>query len=144
MDQMSSFGPEFKIESIRLGYFTIVNTQTGGYRTFRIRRQDDSSPFCPGKHIVGLLNGPDNEGHYKSFAFIDDEGANAWRRLSATGPEWGQYSRALFSLIKEGELSPYYAKGYKIKHSEKCFICGRTLTSPESIETGIGPICAGR
>lgn len=25
-----------------------------------------------------------------------------------------------------------------------CMICGRTLTNPESIEAGIGPICAGR
>ena len=29
-------------------------------------------------------------------------------------------------------------------HAGKCGCCGRTLTVPESIVTGLGPVCAGR
>ncbi|MGI9570242.1 MAG: DUF6011 domain-containing protein [Desulfobulbia bacterium] len=29
-------------------------------------------------------------------------------------------------------------------HMGKCAMCGRALTNPESIESGFGPICAGR
>ena len=29
-------------------------------------------------------------------------------------------------------------------HMGKCAACGRALTNPESIETGFGPVCAGR
>jgi hypothetical protein len=32
-------------------------------------------------------------------------------------------------------------EGYKIQHEGKCCRCGRTLTTPESIERGIGPEC---
>jgi len=34
--------------------------------------------------------------------------------------------------------------GYKIQHEGKCGKCGKPLTNPVSIETGIGPTCAGR
>lgn len=29
-------------------------------------------------------------------------------------------------------------------HSGRCSVCGRTLTNPESIERGIGPVCLGK
>ena len=34
--------------------------------------------------------------------------------------------------------------GYTIRHNGRCFVCGRELTDPNSIATGIGPICATR
>jgi hypothetical protein len=34
--------------------------------------------------------------------------------------------------------------GYKIHHEGRCGKCGRLLTVPESVETGIGPECAKR
>ncbi len=37
------------------------------------------------------------------------------------------------------ELAKEYGKLYG-----QCMICGRTLTNEDSIEAGIGPICAGK
>jgi hypothetical protein len=35
-------------------------------------------------------------------------------------------------------------KGLKVHHEGRCCRCGRKLTVPESIETGLGPECASR
>ena len=32
-------------------------------------------------------------------------------------------------------------EGYNIQHMNKCGYCNRPLTTPESIETGLGPVC---
>jgi hypothetical protein len=42
------------------------------------------------------------------------------------------------------EKPPRLAADLDIYHEGKCGCCGRPLTNPESIETGIGPVCAGR
>lgn len=34
--------------------------------------------------------------------------------------------------------------GYKIEHSGTCGRCGRMLTTPESIKSGLGPICRSK
>ena len=34
--------------------------------------------------------------------------------------------------------------GYAIQHEGKCGKCGRPLTNPQSIETGLGPVCSGK
>lgn len=34
--------------------------------------------------------------------------------------------------------------GYTIQHEGKCGKCGRPLTNPQSIETGLGPVCSGK
>jgi len=142
--QLNTLGPEFNVEAIRLGYFTIENTATGEHRTFRVRKQNETARFQPGAQIVGLLTGTDNEGDYTGFAFINRTGVHVWTRLARKSADWAKYGKALFSFLTLGNTSPYIAKGYTIRHSERCFMCGRTLTTPESIDAGIGPVCAGR
>lgn len=34
--------------------------------------------------------------------------------------------------------------GYNIQHEGTCGACNRPLTDPESIRTGMGPVCSGR
>jgi hypothetical protein len=34
--------------------------------------------------------------------------------------------------------------GVEVWHEGHCMRCGRALTVPESISTGLGPVCAGR
>lgn len=44
--------------------------------------------------------------------------------------------------IFAGEGEQIEAAGFKVHHEGKCGRCGRELTVPESIESGIGPECA--
>jgi hypothetical protein len=50
----------------------------------------------------------------------------------------------LTALLQAIEADPERAAVLYGKASGNCSICGRDLTDPESIERGIGPICAGK
>lgn len=52
-----------------------------------------------------------------------------------------QAYRALAWLIKLAEFNPAIVE---VLHDGTCGRCGRTLTHPDSIKSGIGPICATR
>lgn len=65
------------------------------------------------------------------------------------GASWeydGRESRKLVQDVKAGKLSPMTpedAKRFGDLYGT-CFKCSRTLTDPESIAQGYGPVCAGR
>lgn len=65
------------------------------------------------------------------------------------GSSWeydGRESRKLVADVKAGKLSPMTpedAKRFGDLYGT-CFKCSRTLTDPESIAQGYGPVCAGR
>lgn len=48
------------------------------------------------------------------------------------------------ALLAEFEGAPLAAAMRYGKLSGRCCSCGRELTDPESIDAGIGPICAGK
>ena len=129
------------------GRYTIENTKTKEHRTFQIKTQKEGAKFAPGKRLVALLSGPDNEADYTGFAFIDDKGIMVWSKkrgsLAGRSPyEW--YANMLWSLATEGEKSSWYVKGYRLLSEATCLRCNRTLTEPESLRTGLGPVCGRR
>jgi hypothetical protein len=50
--------------------------------------------------------------------------------------------RRVLARIWQDDLAAVEATGWKVHHEGRCGRCGRTLTVPESIESGIGPECA--
>jgi len=128
------------VESIAThnGKITISNPETGNHRTFRIKTQKDDARFAPGERIIGLLNGLDNESDYLSFGFVKPDGRIiVWRKHQGTVFE--RYARMLQHL--EYECDKF---GLVAQWSATCRKCNRELTTPESIESGIGPVCAGK
>lgn len=47
-------------------------------------------------------------------------------------------------LVVRGDAGFWHAEGYSVLVAGMCVVCNRKLTDPESIRTGIGPVCAGR
>lgn len=113
--------------------FTMKNLETNNHRTFQIAK----SEFADGKLVVGLLAGPDNEYSYINFAFLNPETGliSVWKKCrdDSNYLKYGDLMTELFLGVLPEKLV--------INHSGKCFKCGRTLTTPESIESGIGPVC---
>lgn len=128
------------------GIYTVKSSKTGDHRTFKIHTQAKDAKFAPGKRIVSLLTGPENtaDDSYTGFAFIDDGGVQVWRSKAEGNPIWKTYADMLWSLALDGGLSPWADKGFTIMASGTCLRCNRTLSTPESISSGLGPICAGR
>lgn len=141
----------FKIPAIVNGRYTIVNRRTGEHRTFRIETQpvgrEGGTSFAPGQRILSLLTGPDNENDYQGFAFVDDNGIHVWMKKRSADPKHRSpfeiYAEMLWSLAIENVHSSWAEKGYALLEEGRCARCGRTLTEPESLRIGVGPICRG-
>lgn len=138
------------------GKFTITNDK-GEHRTFSIKTQSKDAKFAPGQRVLALLSGADNDADYRGFAFVDDtHGVSVWRsKCGAPGnPSIYEWYAELFGQVfkaaavegrdlTDPELSfAYKGHGYRVLVSKRCCVCNRTLTTPESIRSGIGPVCA--
>jgi len=135
------------------GIFTISGPF--GHRTFSVERQDEKANFCPGKRIVYLLVGRDNEHDWKAFGFVHD-GAVRWpisvyqklRGEPGDRSVYEEYAERLTHMICGGFRRFSGPDGqvhtYKLLLSRRCFRCDQRLTDPESIRTGLGPTCRKR
>lgn len=121
--------------------FTIENTATGGRFTFKVT--------APGKdpgagvRFVKVLTGTDNTADYTFLGtiFLQDLGFR-WSpksRLTVDAPSFRAFAWFWARVTRGADLATV-----RVLHEGKCGRCGRKLTVPESIETGLGPECAGR
>lgn len=114
------------------GFFTLTLFD-GGHKTFRIHTKRRTSKFAPGKRVIGLLIGPDNTQDFSGFGFVDDAGIHVWRGQSA---KMREYAAVLWAL-----LTGHTVNGYAVEVSKRCLVCGRVLTTPTSLASGIGETC---
>lgn len=100
--------------------------------TYKIKRSDDGQV-----HFVRVLTGPDNDSHYKFIGTLFKGGnfKHNWR--GGIGPE--APSAVAFKWL----VGHWEDARVQVWHEGTCGRCGRRLTVPESIETGLGPTCAG-
>lgn len=119
---------------------TVVSQKTGVRFTYRVAQPDAKPgdtrvpPF-----FVKLLTGPDNLSNYSYLGMIGDD-RREFRLTKAskgndTTPSVVAFRYLLANLVG-GAL-----KGIEVYHEGRCGRCGRTLTVPESIESGFGPEC---
>ena len=121
--------------------FTVVNDLTENYFTFRVNlsRKDNR------KLAVSVMTGSDNECSYSYIGHIWKLGAFQpnlnWVKNPAKVYKATQGSIAFNWIWKHIHNLP---EAITVLHAGKCGCCGRKLTTPESIASGIGPICEGR
>lgn len=127
------------------GFYTVTST-SGEHRTFTVRTQPHHAAFAPCKRIVSILDGPDNNTDYTDFGFVTDTGIRVWKHYRGeTEPSFYEKCAVmLWSLAERGADSPYAKRGMQMLLDKRCVRCNRRLTTPASIELGIGPECAGR
>ena len=124
------------------GTFTVHNPATGEHRTFKVSTVQQGD--LEGRRIVALLTGPDNTSSYTGFGFLQPDGAvQVWRSKQAPAgqpaTQWQRYGRFLQNFD-----AMVNAHGLQVDAATCCRKCNRQLTTPESIASGIGPVCAGR
>jgi hypothetical protein len=117
---------------------TFVSLKTGARFTYRVRASDDGKVF-----FVALLVGPSNEEDYSYLGtiFVDNlnyrHGVKSRIAFEAPGAVAFDYC---WAFLRDGKM-PASAEVY---HEGRCGKCGRTLTTPESVASGLGPVCGGR
>lgn len=125
--------------------FTVVNENTGNRATFRVRQAKAN----PSIHYVQVMVGSDNESSYEYIGHVwkqNEYNLNLTRlRFPAANMYKATTGANIFKYIFRKLMSSTgLPENVQLLHAGKCGACGRKLTTPESIEIGLGPICDGR
>lgn len=112
--------------------------------TYRVQRVEFNDKAM---HFVKVLSGPNNTADYTYMGRLDTIRGSleltAKSRVSKDTPSFLIAARVLKALFEKREEAIKSA-GWAVHHVGRCCRCARVLTTPESIEAGIGPVCAGR
>jgi hypothetical protein len=122
---------------------TFVSRKTGTRFTYRLRAPKEGSKDV---RFVAVLTGPDDYRFVGTVFLRDRQGADQAPRfvysprssIGATAP-----SVKAFEWVWRRLAGGQATAGVEIWHEGRCGKCGRRLTDPESISTGLGPVCAG-
>ena len=120
--------------------FTLTSSRTGTSFTYRVREGKPMGSRAP-KLFASVLTGPDNTSDYTYMGIVERAGERAQlvpTRASAVAQDAPSF-RALDWFLKNVD-SPLV----EFRHEGRCGRCGRALTVPSSIDSGLGPECAGR
>lgn len=119
---------------------TVESEKTGTHFTYQIHQAKNARnrPVF----FVSVLTGSNNETDYSYIGVIESQFGNKFRqtaksRLPADAPAVRGFVW-VWAKIVAGELP----SGALIRHEGSCGRCGRTLTTPASLDSGIGPECA--
>jgi hypothetical protein len=119
---------------------TLQNRVSGDHRTFRIKRSEDGK-----KWFVSFMSGNDNETGFSYMGLLENRLGETRYRLtdksryrddSTVQKTWQWF----FAHITRGNIPANLA----VFHAGRCCVCGRKLTVPASVASGIGPECAKR
>ena len=129
--------------------FTVENTHTSKWNTFRLEKQPESADFAPGKIVLKFLVGASNSKDYKGIAFIDAPSDRwpsykAWTWNKLKGTEFETHARVIEGLLNAQPQDAESLDYLNILEAIPCSRCGELLTVPNSIRAGIGPVCAKR
>lgn len=120
------------------GFVSMLSKRTGEHRTFRIWTQKEDAEFMPGRRLVGLLSGPDNESDYIAFGVLSESGDSIYLWKKHKGSKF-------FEWVAAALLDPVrFSDRVEFSFDGRCRVCNRLLTDPFSVESGIGPKCAER
>lgn len=120
--------------------FTFKSLRTGEHYTFRVVLQtywsaklNKAIPRDPPQWDVKVLSGRDNSRDYKWIGRIRGYDRTFYGGLHRTDSFDG-FAWCWNHLDRCGER-------FEFNHAGRCGRCGRLLTTPESVERGIGPEC---
>lgn len=121
---------------------TVVSRRSGNRMTFKFRRPKEEGR--PRPTWVSLAAG-DAVGQFLGTVW-GDHGAHEIRRSGKVSVSDAANAPRLLAWIMaclDGKVADPLGQA-EFWHEGRCGRCGRTLTVPESIATGLGPECSGR
>lgn len=120
--------------------FTLRNSNSGNRFTFKLRKPkkvNDKLKSVP--FFLSIMTGSDNEKSYTFAGTLFDKFAyrhSNKSQLNAANPAIVVFSRFL-NFLERNTLPA----SVEVWHEGTCGCCGRKLTTPESLLSGIGPAC---
>lgn len=128
--------------------FTLVSKKTGERKTFQVKH----APARAGDRnqselwFVSLLIGPENTSDFRYVCCVF-KGQDGQLRAKLNKERWGSEAFAAIVWLlawfnaRTADTSKFFEQ-VEFWHAGECARCGRELTDPESIQRGLGPVCA--
>ena len=119
-------------------------TGAPAHYTYRIRHNAASDRW-PESYFAQLLTGPDNTRNFTYLGKVGKDHGELWLTAKSKMGEGATavcLLKRVLARIFAGQGDQIEAAGFQVHHEGRCGKCGRRLTVPESITTGIGPECA--
>lgn len=120
---------------------TLVSKRSGDRFTYKVRRAKPRPGGGEPPYFVSLLTGPNNQEDYEFLGTVFADGKYRHGSKSAIAPT--APSAVAWAWTWENLDGPQ-ADRVEVWHEGACSRCGRPLTDPESIQRGLGPVCAER
>lgn len=121
--------------------FTIKSARTGNHVTLKVKAPRGKETDKP--RFVSVLDNEDGIGGYSYLGMLTEHRFTVTRKSPyydrSTAPQVLAASW-FFNQLMQGRLT----EQVELWHEGRCGRCGRRLTHPESIQTGLGPECAGK
>ncbi len=114
--------------------------------TYKICKAPEKEGYPP-TWFVKVLTGPQNESDYQYVGMLRrDVFGGSYRhgsksKISEDAPSIKAFRWTWERVVCQGQRD---LKVLEIWHVGKCGKCGRPLTDPQSIATGLGPVCSGK
>jgi hypothetical protein len=131
--------------------FTLSNDRTGNRFTYRVQPAYRNNESWGGNTWrVQVLAGPDNLSDYRYLGLLRQFESGALTLYAAAGRRQMDLSvkadpaQAFVWLLRVANGLTTMPEHVQFRHAGRCGRCGRLLTTPESIESGLGPVCAKR
>ena len=122
---------------------TLESKRTGRWFTYKIKKakkDEENSPF-----FVSVLTGADNETAYTYMGTIfQNDGKLKFTLTKNSKIGEDAFSYKAFNFFFNLLLNNKVHNEMSIYHRGLCSVCNRPLTTPESLKSGTGPICASR
>lgn len=121
---------------------TLESSKTGRRFTFKVKiakKDDIKSPY-----FVSLLTGSNNEESYTYMGTIfNNDEIFSFKLTKKSKITEDSFSYKAFDIFLKLLMNNKLHNDMNIYHSGACGRCGRTLTTPDSLITGLGPECRG-
>lgn len=127
-------------------YLTVVNlnARVGDHaprRTYRVRWWRKRG----GRFFIDYLYGQDNNADYSHLGCLVPTDGRLRMELRNDVPQALEFKVLADHLKLEARYDvPFLPHGWAVYHEGRCGRCGRRLTVPESIVSGIGPECRNK
>lgn len=114
-----------------------------GHYTFRVNSKQSRDGLST-TWFAALLTGPDNEADYTYVGVLDSASGDVRLTKASTYTDDTMAVRLLrraLACVWADDCGKLEASGFRLHHEGRCGRCGRMLSTPESIDAGIGPEC---
>lgn len=120
--------------------FTLYSAKLDKRVTYRVERDRINA----GKFFVKRLYGPENNHDYRLFAILLLHDTKLFPVKGSFSQSTDHYRMFSYFLKIAEDPATDWPETCHFYPSGRCARCGRLLTTPESIERGLGPECATR